>query len=182
MNGRAAPRHEPPRRAEPEEAGLLSQIARRAKAHWGYADEILASWSAELTVEAADLALHPSFVLEMAGAVAGFAILRVGVPYCGLDALWIDPQWMGRGLGRLLLARSLKESWAHRARGLAIDADPHAERFYARCGAVRVGHEAAPIPGEPARVRAQMVLERWVAPEDRIGLEPRARLHEDEEG
>jgi hypothetical protein len=39
-----------------------------------------------------------------------------------------------------------------------IDADPHAEAFYRACGALRIGGVAAPIDGQPQRVRPQLVL------------------------
>lgn len=44
-----------------------------------------------------------------------------------------------------------------RLNGLAIDAEPFAEPFYARMGAVRVGEVDGSIDGQ-VRIRSQMVL------------------------
>jgi hypothetical protein len=41
---------------------------------------------------------------------------------------------------------------------LRVDADPHAERFYLACGAVSIGTVAAPIAGQPDRVRPQFAF------------------------
>ena len=40
-----------------------------------------------------------------------------------------------------------------------VDADPHAASFYASCGARLGGAVAAPIPGEPTRMRPQFQFE-----------------------
>jgi predicted N-acetyltransferase YhbS len=65
---------------------------------------------------------------------------------------------LGQGVGRALLAQALGHARAAGHAALHIDADPHAEAFYRRCGAMRIGATAAPIDGQPQRVRPQLRL------------------------
>src|SRR5437660_879627 len=44
------------------EAQLLSALAMRAKAHWGYSAEVLEGWRAELAVSPQDIRAKPTFV------------------------------------------------------------------------------------------------------------------------
>ena len=66
------------------------------------------------------------------------------------------------GISKSTLSRLIKQGKVSAERQdngtLHIDADPHAERFYLACGALRVGAVPAPLEGEPQRVRPQMAL------------------------
>lgn len=148
------------RRARPDEADELTALCRRAKAHWGYSAQQLARWQDALTVRADVLANHPAWVAERDGRVVGYCLLlRTDDPYWCLEDLFVDPPVIGRGVGRALMALALNTAREGGARGLAIDADPHAEPFYLSQGARRVGTCAAPIPGEPMRVRPQLLID-----------------------
>jgi len=141
-----------------DEHTALTALARRAKAHWGYPSDALARWRDELTVTRAAIVSLPTVVAECDGAVVGFFQLRLDGAGAALEHLWVQPQQMGHGIGRTLLQRALDNTRAAGHDRLCIDADPHAEAFYRACGAVRVGEVAAPIAGQPQRVRPQMVL------------------------
>ena len=67
------------------------------------------------------------------------------------------------GIGRALLAHAVNTARFAGASSIIIDADPNAEPFYVACGAVRRGIVAAPVVGDPARVRPQLSLR--VAPQ-----------------
>jgi hypothetical protein len=63
------------RAARPAEAGELSALALRSKAHWGSDKDFLEACRAELTYTAEELATHRTVVAEASGAVAGFYTL-----------------------------------------------------------------------------------------------------------
>jgi len=65
---------------------------------------------------------------------------------------------MARGVGRLLLIHALEAAARGGAAEVTVDADPHAESFYLECGAVRQGDIAAPVAGQPTRVRPQLAF------------------------
>lgn len=144
------------RAAVAEESGALSDIAREAKAHWGYPKSAMAAWAPDLAVSAESVARRPTFVCEIEGVPAGFYQLATEDGAWELDHLWVRPDFMGHGVGRLLLAHAVEHARRGGARCIAIDADPNAEKFYLACGAVRTGVVAAPVEGEPERVRPQL--------------------------
>ena len=147
------------RRALPADAEHLTAIAQAAKRHWGYPAEWLAMWAPALTFDAAQLERLDVFVLEENGVIAGFYATVPGAPRWTLDPLWVAPAHIGRGLGRRLVAHALARARAAGADGLDVEADPHAEPFYARLGARRVGEIVAPAPGAPDRRLPLLVLD-----------------------
>ncbi|WP_437973752.1 GNAT family N-acetyltransferase [Sorangium sp. So ce295] len=73
-----------------------------------------------------------------------------------LEERRVEPQAIGRGHGRALLAYARDEARRRGYRVLVIQGDPSAARFYEACGARRVGEKgSASIPGRllPARSR-----------------------------
>jgi N-acetylglutamate synthase-like GNAT family acetyltransferase len=92
------------------------------------------------------------------GAVVGFYQQHLEATHAVLDHLWVSPASMGRRVGAALLAHALQHARAGGVREMRIDADPHAEAFYASHGAIRVAQVSAPIEGQPHRVRPQLVL------------------------
>ncbi|MFE5584251.1 GNAT family N-acetyltransferase [Kitasatospora sp. NPDC056531] len=140
----------PIRPARPDEAELLTGIALRAKAYWGYDEAFMAACREELTVDAAVIERASTFtvVAEDGGRVRGFAVL-VAVPPSGeLAMLFVEPDRIGRGIGRALFRHVRGVARALGLRRLTIDSDPHAEPFYLAMGATRIGSTPSlSIPG-----------------------------------
>jgi GNAT superfamily N-acetyltransferase len=146
------------RDAHPDEALGLSRIAYAAKAHWGYPAAELARWREDLTVSAASIERWPTVVAEIDGEAAGFVQVADDTAPWTVEHLWVDPGHMRRGVGRALLAHVLALATRAAVSQVLIDADPHAEAFYLKMGAERIGALCAPIAGEPQRVRPQLRL------------------------
>jgi GNAT superfamily N-acetyltransferase len=132
------------------ELPLLSALALRSKGHWGYAPALLATMREELTWHPEDLArLRLRVLLAEGGTPVGFhAVEFPAGEDAELEALFVEPERIGRGFGARLLADAVVLArGAGRAR-LRIQSDPFAEPFYLRAGAVRVGERAsASVPG-----------------------------------
>lgn len=140
------------------EARRLSELALRSKAHWSYTAEQIKRWREDLRVTPLQIRKSLVQVAELDGVVAGFFVLEGAAPDSSLEHFWVLPAMMGRGVGRALLARAAALAAAGGASAILIDADPHAEAFYQACGAIRVGTLAAPIDGQPERLRPQLRL------------------------
>ncbi len=142
------------------EAALLSDLALRSKAHWGYDDAFLDACRSELTLTDADLALRRVVVAEFLGVdgaqVVGFGTLEGAPPTGELGMLFVDPAAIGRGAGRSLLAHLVSAARDADFALLTIDADPYAEAFYLAAGAVRVG--SIPSGSIPGRVLPQLEI------------------------
>ena len=146
------------RPAEPGDADALTALAYRSKAFWGYSAAQLARWHDALIVTPASIEGWPTFVAEMDGVVAGTYQLTGPEAALALEFLWVDPAYIGRGIGGKLLAHALTLAASMRARTLAVDADPYAAAFYLHHGATYVGAVLAPIEGEPTRERPQLIF------------------------
>jgi GNAT superfamily N-acetyltransferase len=146
------------RPAVASDATTVSALALRSKGHWGYDAAFLEACRSELTYTEVDCASGDLYVAESGDQVAGFHLVRGSGTDGELDALFVDPPWIGHGLGGQLLAHALDLA---RSRGfvkLHVEADPDAEPFYLHHGARRVGGVASgSIPG---RVLPLLVLER----------------------
>lgn len=136
------------RAARPSECERLSSLALRSKAHWGYDDEFLAA--------AEELAIHPADLDRMLVMVAtapndeplGFFALECDPPEGELTALFVEPDRVAAGLGRLLWEECVAAAAERGVERMRIESDPFAEGFYVSRGAVRTGTTPSQsIPG-----------------------------------
>lgn len=70
------------------------------------------------------------FVAEIAGTLAGFGHAVAGE----VVALFVDPAWTGRGVGRQLLTHALALAQGDEERPVLLEATLNARPFYERCG------------------------------------------------
>lgn len=144
------------RKARPDESEMLSAIAMAAKSHWGYAAEQVERWREALRITAASIEADPTWVADLDGSVIGVVQIQLSAGIADLNHLWVSPSAMGQGAGTALFEAALRHAREAGATALSIDADPYAAEFYRNRGATQVGEVAAPIPGEPQRVRPQL--------------------------
>jgi GNAT superfamily N-acetyltransferase len=139
------------RRALPDDAERLSQIARTAKAHWGYPAAWLAVWEPILRITHEYLERQLVYVATHGEEMVGFFALEPRDDRWSLEHFWVDPRWHGRGVGRHMFTQALDRVRAIRPGVMVIEADPYAAGFYARMGARRAGAVPAPAEGAPDR-------------------------------
>lgn len=145
-------------RATPEQSEALTKIAFAAKRHWNYPESWISQWAAALTISPDYVAKNLVFAAEENGIVSGFYSLVLDIDSADLDHLWIDPQFIGGGLGRTLFEHAVETARSVGATTLTIESEPNAEGFYQKMGAVRVGETVTEIEGKP-RVLPNLVLD-----------------------
>ncbi|MET7364718.1 GNAT family N-acetyltransferase [Streptomyces sp. NPDC005566] len=133
----------------PEEAAALTGPALRSKGHWDYDEEFPAACRGELTVRPADVGPRRTQVAEEDGRILGFTTLDGDPPEGALGMMFVEPDTIGRGVGRTLFERTMTQARRLGFAALTIDADPNAEPFYVAMGAVRIG--ATPSGSIPGR-------------------------------
>jgi GNAT superfamily N-acetyltransferase len=139
------------RKAIPDDADYLSALAMRSKAYWGYSPEFMESCRSELMVpeqqiHSGDFDYHVAVEGEM---ISGFyAIKRLLDAEFELEALFVEPERIGHGIGRQLIQHALKELDRKDAETLLIQGDPNTASFYIAAGARQIGvKESGSIPG-----------------------------------
>jgi GNAT superfamily N-acetyltransferase len=87
------------------------------------------------------------------GSVAGFAVLLPPVDgVCELDAIFVEPEVMGSGVGRALMEDAAERALAWGATAIEVVANPDAAGFYKRSG-FSAGDEVATRFGPGLRMR-----------------------------
>lgn len=135
----------PARRAE---CAALSALCLRSKAIWGYDAAFMESCRAELALTPEDLERSQVQVAERGGAIVGVAQVSVADAQATVDKLFVEPDTVRAGVGRLLFAWCVETARKRGARALVIEADPDAAPFYRRMGACDAGFApSGSIPG-----------------------------------
>jgi len=122
------------RPARPEDGERLSEIAIAAKSHWGYEEEAVRSWAAQGDFSPAGLAAKIFLVADEEARAVGFASLIPRGEVAVLDDLWIDPAWIGRGVGSQLFGACASRARELGATRLEWEAEPNAVGFYVKMG------------------------------------------------
>jgi len=131
------------RPAEAADAAVLSSLAQRSKAFWGYDAAFMAACRSELTLEERDVVDDPTFVIEADGEMLGFYQLRRQGSGADLRMFFVAPEAVRSGIGRRLWAHLERTAHALGATRLEVDSDPHAEGFYLAMGMRRTGQAAS---------------------------------------
>jgi N-acetylglutamate synthase-like GNAT family acetyltransferase len=136
------------RRAAPEEADTLTQIALEAKRHWGYPEHWIKHWEADLTVSSDFIRDNQVYVAEKEGEIRGFYALSVSGKKAELEHMWVTPGSIGTGIGKELFLDAMDRAATLEVREIEISADPNAAGFYERMGASQIGETDASIDGQ----------------------------------
>jgi GNAT superfamily N-acetyltransferase len=122
------------RDAEPDEIWALNALQRRSSPARDPAPGRLTRDAAELPADAIREHRVRVAVARTDREVGFSAVLPIRGRVCELDALFVDPDFARRGVGRLLVADVIKRARHQDATRIEVIADPSAEGFYARMG------------------------------------------------
>jgi len=145
------------RRARPQEAKELRELAHRAKAHWPYSPEFLERTRPLLRLDPVDVATHQVWVMEEDEAVAGWYRLTFHGRRAELEDLWLEPPLIGTGRGRQLFEHAVEVARGRGATTLEWDAEPYAKGFYEAMGGRVIGR--TPSVAEAGRTLPRMQLD-----------------------
>lgn len=144
------------RPARPDEADALRALAHRSKAHWPYDAAFLARVAPMLVLTPTEIARDEVHVLEVDDAVVGWHRVALRDSHAELEALWVEPAFIGAGWGRVLFEHAVAVARAHAAAALEWDAEPFAQAFYERMGGVEIGRTPSAV--EEGRTLPRMRL------------------------
>ncbi|MEX5952140.1 GNAT family N-acetyltransferase [Providencia vermicola] len=124
--------------ANASEANVLTTLSLRSKKYWGYSDNFIEMCRDELTLKPDDFAHYLILVAKINGKYCGFIQLRFDEDSESgeLEKLFIDPSFIGLGIGKALYDAGLEQARRLNIKELTLDADPNAENFYIKMGAI----------------------------------------------
>ena len=137
------------RPAVASEAEHLSALALRSKAHWGYSTEFLEACREELSYDSEYMRSNTVFVAESDAGIVGFyALERISETEAELTAMFVEPERIGRRIGRALISHAKETARGHGFEAIVIQGDPNAVAFYQAAGGTRCGKRpSGSIPG-----------------------------------
>ncbi|WP_438446071.1 GNAT family N-acetyltransferase [Gorillibacterium sp. sgz5001074] len=146
------------RRALSSDSRILTEISYAAKRVWSYPEEYFRIWEKELTITEEYIENHWVYLADVVGRTAGYySIGKVDADFWAgrtfvqagywLDHVFLDPDYMGRGLGTALMKHAMELCRQEGVRKLYIFSDPNARGFYEKLGAVCLGVSPSSIEG-----------------------------------
>ena len=146
------------RQAKPEEQRELTRLCVRATMHAGHDEAFIDRTMPALTITVPLIAANCVQVAEDgAGKVVG-AVLVTPSAIQGialLYGLFVDPAHWKRGIGRVLFGAAVVRAKEIKAGAITISAEPSAEGFYKRMGAIRIGE--VPFYFSPETILPQLL-------------------------
>ena len=119
---------------------ILTEITKKSKAHWGYSDEQIENWSQFLTVTPTYIETNLVYKLTIEDKLAGYySFLYEDETTVKLDNLFVLPEYIGKGLGRILMNHFLLGIDKTIVDKITLNSEPNAELFYTKLGFIKTG-------------------------------------------
>lgn len=127
-------------KADSEDHEVLTSITKKSKAYWGFSDEVLKDWEHLLTVTKDYIVTNEVYKLVLNEQIIGYySYFSVDEKTIKLDNIFILPEFIGKGFGKLLMNDFLKNSTQLDIDKITLDAEPNAENFYQSFGFETIG-------------------------------------------
>lgn len=126
--------------ARTHDAESLTELTLRSKNYWNYGEDLMAQWRDELTITGDYIRKNSTFKILKNKKVIGFySFSKKSDDVVKLDNLFIDPDYIGQGFGKLLFTDFKARVTTLNFKTVTLDADPNAELFYKKLGFKVVG-------------------------------------------
>lgn len=108
----------------------LTIVMRKSKAYWNYEQQQLDDWQDELTISPEFIMKNQVFKLLDKNKIVGFFAYSLQNKTLKLESLFLLPEYIGSGLGKLLMNVFLNKIKGLPIKRIVLDADPNTESFY----------------------------------------------------
>ncbi len=123
------------------DAVSITELTIRSKNFWNYGERQIAEWRDELTITSKYIDENQVYKLMIKHELVGFyAFNPENDKILKLNFLFIEPKYIGKGYGKILITDFLKRVRETDYEKVTLDADPNAEKFYKRVGFKVVGN------------------------------------------
>ncbi|AOT71501.1 GNAT family N-acetyltransferase [Geosporobacter ferrireducens] len=127
------------RQAKAGEHEILTKLAMRSEAHWGYDSDFMETFESIYGVTEAFINIHPTFVMEEKGNIVGFYSILINNQGTSLEYFYIEPAFIGKGYGKLLWNHMVESCKNYGIKEIVFVTSPQAKEFYTRMGAEQTG-------------------------------------------
>ena len=128
------------------DSNVLTELTKKSKDYWGYGTAQIQAWEEALTVSKAYIEAKEVYKLIDGEVIIGYyAYFHEDTETARLDNLFILPEYIGKGLGKLLLGDFLERIRKDGIHTVTVHSDPNAEGFYKAFGFKTVGQKETSI-------------------------------------
>lgn len=130
------------------DAKMLTEIALKSKAFWGYSDELIAGWIEDLTVSEKMISEMTVCKFLINDEIVGFYILnQPKEKSIELEFLFILPSSIGKGIGNQLINHAFEKAKELNCKQVTVLSDPNAFPFYKSKGFYETDKKVSSISG-----------------------------------
>lgn len=130
---------------------VLTEITKKSKAYWDYSEEQLKKWDKELTITEEYIEENEVYLAttkeDTDKIIAYYSFYEEDKYTIVLDNLFVLPDYIGKGYGKLLMADLTKRLKNTKIDTITLNSDPNAEIFYKRMGFGTIGYLETDIFG-----------------------------------
>ena len=145
-------------KASAEDHIILTEITLRSKNHWGYGKEQIELWREDLTISEVYIGNHSVYkIMDKEILIGYYSYFKLEDKKAKLDNLFIDSDYIGKGIGRKLMDDFLKRVKEENYEIITLDADPNATNFYLKYGFEIIGKIPTSIEGRFLPVMEKML-------------------------
>jgi GNAT superfamily N-acetyltransferase len=127
------------RRAQVCESEILTNIAIRSEAYWGYDLNFMEKFKFIYKVTEEFINNNPTFVIEEGENIIGFYGVTSSDKETSLEYLYVEPQKIGKGYGKLLWNHMVDVCSKRGMNEIVLVTSPQAKEFYIKMGAIPSG-------------------------------------------
>ncbi len=133
------------RRAKKEEAKRLFDIAINSEAYWDYDNDYMNLFKKKYKVTEEFINKNSTYLIEDNKIILGFYGLVINDKVALLEYLYIEPDSIGHGYGKLLWNHMIDVCKKKDIKKIELVTSPHAKEFYIKMGARPVGQVESPV-------------------------------------
>lgn len=116
-----------------EDIPELNKISLASKRHWKYPEEWIERWKEDLKIKSEFFENGQVYKFGTLDSIFGFCVILKNENDFIIEHLWVLPEYIGKGYGKLLLTESIKRTVKKDAE-ITVFSDPNAEPFYSSRG------------------------------------------------
>ena len=134
--------------AKPADSKLLTDTAILSKKYWGYDDELINLWRPDLEINAEYISKNEVVkVYEKDKFIGFFGIKFTNEKEAEIDHLWLVPEKINKGFGRLVFNHIFKCLKSKKYKKATLVAEPNAKGFYEKMGGKVIGQHQSKVSG-----------------------------------
>lgn len=127
------------RNAKAEEYKILTDIAIKSEAYWGYDSDYMDKFKFIYKVSEEFINNNPTVIMEEDENISGFYGILTEQNETSLEYFFIEPKYIGHGYGKILWNYLVKDCKNLGIKEFSIVTSPQAKEFYVKMGAIPCG-------------------------------------------